>query len=105
MEIIFLIVPILIAAGFLVFIQLVEMYVAYWAFTHRKSCDCCYDSNGIPNCPSARPNVSSPPTVPAPMPKGEFAVKFFCPPVAVILHEGCGGACVSSLFCGAFYTL
>ena len=58
-EQIFLIWGLCIAAVFVVFIQLVAMYVAYWAFTHRKSCDCCYDSNGIPNCPSARPNVSS----------------------------------------------
>ena len=55
-----IIVPALVAS-----IQLVAMCIAYWAFTQRKSCDCCYDTAGVPNCPSAPPDL---PTRPSPSP-------------------------------------
>ncbi len=46
----------LVSSGFL--IQLVAICIAYWAFKHRKSCDCCYDDAGVPNFSSAPPDLS-----------------------------------------------
>jgi hypothetical protein len=49
-----LMIRVIIAAA-LIFIQFVATCIAYWAFTFKKhkSCDCCYDNVGVPNCPSA----------------------------------------------------
>jgi hypothetical protein len=50
----FNIIPLIVAA-ILIFIQFVVTCIAYWAFKQRKSCDYCYDSAGVPNCPGTQP--------------------------------------------------
>jgi hypothetical protein len=46
----------LVSSNFL--IQLVAICIAYWAVKQRKSCGCCYDGAGVPNCPSAQRALS-----------------------------------------------
>jgi hypothetical protein len=43
----------LVSSSFLV--QLVAIWIAYWAFKQRRPCGCCYENAGVPNCPSAPP--------------------------------------------------